>query len=61
MLRRRLEEHGPIDAIEHAGNDHYRVRADTCTLDVFIVDDSSAEQMPGRRRFKLQIGKLGCK
>jgi hypothetical protein len=30
-----------------------------CTLDVFIVDDASAEPMP--RKFKLQIGKLVCK
>ena len=60
-VARRLEDHGPIDAIEHVGNDHYQVRAGTCALEVFIVDDSSAEQMPGPRKFKLQIGKLVCK
>jgi len=37
------------------------VRANACTLEVFIVDDASAEQMPGPRKFKLQIGKLVCK
>ena len=60
-VARRLERHGPIDVIEHVGKDHYRVRADTCTLDVFIVDDTSAEPTPGPRKFKLQVGKLVCK
>ena len=60
-VARRLERHGPIDAIELVGNDHYQVRAGACTLDVFIVDDTSAEPMPGPRRFKLQTGKLVCK
>ncbi len=59
-VARRLENHGPIDVIEHIGNDHYRVGGG-CTLDVFIVDDASAEPMPGPRKFKLQIGKLVCK
>ncbi|MGX5841617.1 hypothetical protein ACWGTI_12930 [Mesorhizobium sp. ArgA1] len=60
-VARRLENHGPIDVIEHIGNDHYRVVGGGCTLDVFIVDDASAEPMPGPRKFKLQIGKLVCK
>lgn len=60
-VARRLEKHGPIDVIEHIGNDHYRVGGGDCTLDVFIVDDASAEPMPGPRKFKLQIGKLVCK
>ncbi|MBA1139970.1 hypothetical protein [Mesorhizobium neociceri] len=59
-VARKLENHGPIDVIEHVGNDHYRVGGG-CTLDVFIVDDASAEPMPGPRKFKLQIGNLVCK
>ncbi|QND67193.1 hypothetical protein HB777_26890 [Mesorhizobium loti] len=54
-------ESRPIDAIEHMGTDRYRVGAGGCTLDVLIVDDTSAEPMPGPRKFKLQIGKLVCK
>ncbi|MEO5755389.1 MAG: hypothetical protein ABIQ51_00890 [Mesorhizobium sp.] len=60
-LARRLERHGPIDAIEHLGDDRYRVRAGACALDVFVVDDASAEPMPGPRKFKLRMGKLVCK
>lgn len=54
-------ESRPIDAIEHMGTDRYRVGASGCTLDVLIVDDTSAKPMPGPRKFKQQIGKLVCK
>jgi hypothetical protein len=60
-VARRLENHGPIDTIAHVGDDHYQVGAGGCTLDVFIVDDASAEPMPGPRKFKLQMGELVCK
>jgi hypothetical protein len=60
-VARRLERHGPIDAIERVGDDRYRVRAGGCSLEVFVVDDTSGEQMPGPRKFKLQMGKLVCK
>jgi len=60
-VARRLENHGPIDMIAHVGDDHYQVGAGGCTLEVFVVDDTSGEQMPGPRKFKLQIGKLVCK
>ncbi|QPC89383.1 hypothetical protein [Mesorhizobium sp. INR15] len=60
-VARRLEQHGPIDMIAHMGDEHYQVGAGGCTLDVFVVDDASAEQMPGPRKFKLQTGKLVCK
>jgi hypothetical protein len=56
-----LESRGPIDAIERVGNDHYRVRAGGCALDVLIVDDTSAVAMPGPRKFKLKLGDLACK
>lgn len=57
----KLEGHGPIDMIAHMGDDHYQVGAGGCTLDVFIIDDTSAEPMPGPRKFKLRIGELICK
>ncbi len=60
-VARRLENHGPIDMIAHVGDDHYQVGAGGCTLEVFVIDDSSTEQMPGPRKFKLQMGKLVCK
>ena len=60
-VARRLENHGPIDMIAHVGDDHYQVGAGGCTLEVFVVDDTSGEQMPGPRKFKLQMGKLVCK
>lgn len=54
-------ESRPIDMIEHMGTDRYRVGGGGCTLDVRIVDDTSAEPIPGPRKFKLQVGKLVCK
>jgi predicted urease superfamily metal-dependent hydrolase len=60
-VARKLESHGPIDMIGHMGNDHYQVGSGGCTLDVFIVDDTSAAPMPGPRKFKLQLGELFCK
>jgi hypothetical protein len=51
----------PIDSIERVENDHYRVRAGACTLDVLIVDDSKPDAPPGPRRFKLELGKGVCK
>ncbi|RVB76887.1 MULTISPECIES: hypothetical protein [unclassified Mesorhizobium] len=56
-----LERRGPIDAVERVGNDHYRVRAGGCALDVLIVDDASAAVMPGPRKFLLKLGELVCK
>ncbi|RWQ67810.1 hypothetical protein [Mesorhizobium sp.] len=56
-----LESRGPIDAVERVGNDHYRVRAGGCALDVLIVDDASAAVMLGPRKFLLKLGELVCK
>lgn len=57
-----LMPHGPIDSIERVETDHYRVKAGPCVLDVLIVDDPSAEgsNMPGPRRFKVELGALAC-
>jgi hypothetical protein len=51
----------PIDAIEYIEDDHYRVRSDTCVLDVLIVDDKSTPGIVGPRKFKLELGKSTCK
>jgi hypothetical protein len=50
----------PIDAIERIGEDIYSVRAGECTLEVRIVDDPSAEPMPGPREFLLEVGDAVC-
>jgi hypothetical protein len=50
----------PIDAIERVGEDVYSVRAAECTLEVRIVDDPSAEPMPGPREFLLEVGDAVC-
>ena len=50
----------PIDAIERVGEDIYSVRAGECALEVRIVDDPSAEPMPGPRAFLLEVGDAVC-
>ena len=55
-VARRLEIHGPIDMIEHVGNDHYRVGGGGCTLDVFIVDDSERRTDAGTAQVQAADG-----
>lgn len=49
----------PVDAVEWSSDDLYKVRAGVCTLDVRIVSDP--QDMPGPRKFHLEIGKPGCR
>ena len=54
----------PIDRIDRPGDDLYRIKAGSCTLDVRIVDDpapSSGPAMPGPRRFHIETGDPACR
>ena len=54
----------PIDRIERAGEDLYRIHAGPCTLDIRIVDDpasSTKPAMPGPRSFHIEAGKAACR
>lgn len=50
----------PIDRIEYAGPDLYRVTADRCRLDVAIVGLPMPRGMVGARRFEVRPGRRVC-
>lgn len=50
----------PIDRIEHAGPDLYRVTAGRCRLDVRIVDLPTPRNVVGARRFEARPGRPSC-
>jgi hypothetical protein len=50
----------PIERIEHAGPDLYRVSAGRCRLDVRIVDLPSPRNVVGGRRFEARPGRPQC-
>jgi hypothetical protein len=47
----------PIDRIEHAGPDLYRLSAGRCHLDVRIVDLPTPAGVAGPRRFEARAGR----
>lgn len=54
----------PIDRIERAGENLYRIQAGPCTLDIRIVDDPAGgtqPAMPGPRRFHIESGESACR
>ena len=54
----------PIDRIERAGENLYRIQAGPCTLDIRIVDDPTGgtqPAMPGPRRFHIETGEAACR
>lgn len=59
-VQERLQDQ-EIDAIERVGADLYQVRAGECLLEVRIVDDPSAEPIPGPRAFLLEVGEAVCR
>jgi hypothetical protein len=50
----------PIERIEYAGPDLYRVTAGRCRLDVRIVDLPMPRGMVGARRFEARPGRRMC-
>jgi hypothetical protein len=50
----------PIDRIEYAGPDLYRVSAGRCRLDVRIVDLPVPRGMVGARHFEVRPGRRVC-
>jgi hypothetical protein len=50
----------PIERIEYAGPDRYRVSAGRCRLDVRIVDLPMPPGMVGARRFEARPGRRVC-
>jgi len=50
----------PIDRIEYAGPDLYRVTAGRCRMDVRIVDLPTPRGMVGGRRFEARAGPPTC-
>jgi hypothetical protein len=50
----------PIDRIEYAGPDLYRVSVGRCHLDVRIVDLPMPRGMVGARRFEARPGRPVC-
>ncbi|WP_284734631.1 hypothetical protein [Sphingosinicella terrae] len=50
----------PIDRIEHAGPDLYRVSAGPCTIEVAIVDRTGVPARPGPRQFVTRAGPRHC-
>jgi hypothetical protein len=50
----------PIERIEYAGPDLYRVTAGRCRLDVRIVDLPMPRGMVGARRFEARPGQRVC-
>ncbi len=59
-VRRALNTYRPIDAIETAGDDLYRVRAGRCQAVVRVADDKRVSDIPGPRRFVLIVMQSGC-
>ena len=50
----------PVERIEHAGPDLYRVTAGRCRLDVRIVDLPTPRGVVGGRRFAARPGRPVC-
>ena len=50
----------PIDRIEYAGPDLYRVSARACYVDVRIVTLPTPRGLVGGRRFEARPGRLAC-
>jgi hypothetical protein len=50
----------PIERIEHAGPDLYRVSAGLCRIEVRIVDLPTPRNMVGGRRFEARPGRIAC-
>ena len=50
----------PIDRIEYAGPDLYRVRAGRCHIDVRIVTLPTPRGLVGARRFEARPGRRIC-
>ena len=50
----------PIDRIDYAGPDLYRLSAGRCHLDVRIVDLPTPPGMVGARRFEARAGRRVC-
>jgi hypothetical protein len=50
----------PIDRIEYAGPDLYRVTAGRCRIDVRIVDLPTPRDVVGGRRFEARPGRWIC-
>jgi hypothetical protein len=50
----------PIDRIDHAGPDLYRVTAGRCHVDVRIIDLPMPRGMVGARRFEARPGRRVC-
>jgi hypothetical protein len=57
-VARKLGE-APVDRIEWTTEDHYRVQAGSCTLDIRIIGEARSD--PGPRKFHLQLGDPDCK
>ena len=51
----------PIERIEYAGRDLYRVSAGRCHLDVRIVDLPTPRGVVGARRFEARAGRPVCR
>ena len=54
----------PVEAVERAGPDLYRIRSSRCTVEARIVDARAAARavpMPGRRRFRVTLGEVSCR
>jgi hypothetical protein len=51
----------PIERIEYAGRDLYRVSAGRCHIDVRIVDLPTPRNMVGPRRFEARAGRPVCR
>ena len=51
----------PIDRIDYAANDLYRLSAGRCTLDVRIVGLPMPRGMVGARRFEARAGRRVCR
>jgi hypothetical protein len=51
----------PIDRIDYAGNDLYRLSAGRCHLDVRIVSLPTPRGMVGARRFEARAGQRVCR
>lgn len=50
----------PIDRVEYAARDLYRVTAGRCRLEVRIVDLPSPRNIAGPRRFEARAGRRVC-
>lgn len=50
----------PIERIDYAGPDLYRLTAGRCRLDVRIVDLPTPRGMVGARRFEARAGRRVC-